>query len=510
MAKQPFTDEQKNLLMDYLFNKYMEDMMRSKERSEDFYNQPPPKDMLGNERIEAKSNNPFMDMISKGISNTKPEGVMTAGNTRIIELNSLIDPDMDPGDLRTIYDDMMRESGGNYPGVDFDTFLKSIGTRTASNDEAVRQLENLFEMFKEQGMSDEEAAKAARERMENAPVRKAADGGFMETLKDKFSEFVNKLKSDEPRFFAGQPLNEAAENDPRYQAILAKKVYRDLGYSDEEIDEIVKKKAGDFLELGKYLNQIESLNKAEGGIVSLADGGDPLYEMFEEVWKNTPASERATGSVKKATVRVTGDPLSYRNFLKDLGFTKIAEASDIKALGKYGVKIGDEIGSISAAANALGIKPFELRSDENFAKLVKLAEDKGVKGFTTVGGAGKASISAVEDAATGIGFRGADPGGEKIKFNQVLKAEQKDLNKIFGSNPSKAKSFEFVKRLSSAYPTLAKGAGLTALLSAAAKNAFGGPLLDLAIPTEMGMGTLMSPEDEALLISKEKIKEKFK
>ncbi len=179
MAKQPFTDEQKNLLMDYLFNKYMEDMMRSKERSEDFYNQPPPKDMLGNERIEAKSNNPFMDMISKGISNTKPEGVMTAGNTRIIELNSLIDPDMDPGDLRTIYDDMMRESGGNYPGVDFDTFLKSIGTRTASNDEAVRQLENLFEMFKEQGMSDEEAAKAARERMENAPVRKAADGGIM-------------------------------------------------------------------------------------------------------------------------------------------------------------------------------------------------------------------------------------------------------------------------------------------------------------------------------------------
>lgn len=123
--------------------------------------------------------NTFMDMISKGISNTKPEGVMTAGNTRIIELNSLVDPDMDPGDLRTIYDDMMRESGGNYPGVDFDTFLKSIGTRTASNDEAVRQLENLFEMFKEQGMSDEEAAKAARERMENAPVRKAADGGIM-------------------------------------------------------------------------------------------------------------------------------------------------------------------------------------------------------------------------------------------------------------------------------------------------------------------------------------------
>jgi hypothetical protein len=58
---------------------------------------------------------------------------MMARNERIMQLDSLIDPNMDPGDLRTIYDDMMRESGGNYPGVDFDTFLKSIGTRTASN-----------------------------------------------------------------------------------------------------------------------------------------------------------------------------------------------------------------------------------------------------------------------------------------------------------------------------------------------------------------------------------------
>jgi hypothetical protein len=412
--------------------------------------------------------NTFMDMIDKGVNNTKKEGIMTAQQYKL------------GGDLNYIIEMMKNETDPD-------------------------KLEELKMQIRE--MLGTTPYMSIRQ----DPVRKAADGGFMETLKDKFSKFVDKLKSDEPRFFAGQPLNEAAENDPRYQANLVKRVYRDLGYSDEEIDEIVKNKAGDFLELGKYLNQIESLNKAEGGIISLAEGGDPLYEMFEEVWENTPASERATGSVKKATVRVTGDPLSYRNFLKDLGFIKTAEAADVKALGKYGVKIGDKIGSISEAARALNIKPFELRSDENFAKLTKLAEDKGVKGFTTVGGAGKASISAVEDAATGIGFRGApDPGGEKIKFNQVIKAEQKDLNKIFGSNPSKAKSFEFVKRLSSAYPTLAKGAGLTALLSAAAKNAFGGPLLDLAIPTEMGMGTLMSPEEEALLISKEKIKEKFK
>jgi hypothetical protein len=378
-TKKPFTDEQKDMLMDYLFNKFMNDMMQQKERSEDIYNQPPSTDAIGNEVREAKSNNAFMDMIDKGVNNTKKEGIMTAQQYKL------------GGDL-------------NY----------------------------IIEMMKN------------------------------ETDPDKLEELKMQIRE-----MLGTTPYMSIRQDPVRKA-------------------------------------------ADGGIISLAEGGDPLYEMFEEVWENTPASERATGSVKKATVRVTGDPLSYRNFLKDLGFIKTAEAADVKALGKYGVKIGDKIGSISEAARALNIKPFELRSDENFAKLTKLAEDKGVKGFTTVGGAGKASISAVEDAATGIGFRGADPGGEKIKFNQVIKAEQKDLNKIFGSNPSKAKSFEFVKRLSSAYPTLAKGAGLTALLSAAAKNAFGGPLLDLAIPTEMGMGTLMSPEDEALLISKEKIKEKFK
>jgi hypothetical protein len=377
-TKKPFTDEQKDMLMDYLFNKFMNDMMQQKERSEDIYNQPPSTDAIGNEVREAKSNNAFMDMIDKGVNNTKKEGIMTAQQYKL------------GGDL-------------NY----------------------------IIEMMKN------------------------------ETDPDKLEELKMQIRE-----MLGTTPYMSIRQDPVRKA-------------------------------------------ADGGIISLAEGGDPLYEMFEEVWKNTPASERATGSVKKATVRVTGDPLSYRNFLKDLGFIKTAEASDIKALGKYGVKIGDEIGSISAAAKALNIKPFELRSDENFAKLVKLAEDKGVKGFTTVGGAGKASISALEDAATGIPFGAPDPGKEKMKLNEVIKTNQKDLNKIFGSNPSKAKSFEFVKRLSSTYPTLAKGAGLTALLSAAAKNAFGGPLLDLAIPTEMGMGTLMSPEDEALLNSKEKIKEKF-
>ena len=140
--KIPFTDEQRDFLMDYLFNKFMEDMMNDEMRRNDPYNQPPATDPSGNIVIEAsmpgnmnkKETNMLMDMIGKGIEDIKKEGIMTAANERIIQLDSLVDPDMDPGDLRTIYDEMMKESGGNYPGVSFDDFLKNIGTRTAKED----------------------------------------------------------------------------------------------------------------------------------------------------------------------------------------------------------------------------------------------------------------------------------------------------------------------------------------------------------------------------------------
>ena len=149
--KVPFTDEQRDFLMDYLFNKFMEDMMNDEMRRNDPYNQPPPTDSQGNIIFEASmpgnlnkaESNMLMSLLDDGIKNTKREGIMIPGNLnkretemlmandRIIQLDSLVDPDMDPGDLRTIYDEMMRESGGNYPGVSFDDFLKNIGTRTA-------------------------------------------------------------------------------------------------------------------------------------------------------------------------------------------------------------------------------------------------------------------------------------------------------------------------------------------------------------------------------------------
>ena len=172
--KIPFTDEQRDFLMDYLFNKFMEDMMNDEMRRNDPYNQPPATDPSGNIIIEAsmpgnmnkKETNMLMDMIGKGVEDIKKEGIMTAANERIIQLDSLVDPDMDPGDLRTIYDEMMKESGGNYPGVSFDDFLKNIGTRTAKRGTFPGNLNK----------AEIEALMAAAKTSE---PRKASDGGIM-------------------------------------------------------------------------------------------------------------------------------------------------------------------------------------------------------------------------------------------------------------------------------------------------------------------------------------------
>ena len=51
--KKPFTDEQRDFLMDYLFNKFIEDMKRDEMRREDPYNQPPKTDPEGKPILSA-------------------------------------------------------------------------------------------------------------------------------------------------------------------------------------------------------------------------------------------------------------------------------------------------------------------------------------------------------------------------------------------------------------------------------------------------------------------------
>ena len=381
---------------------------------------------------EAPSENEFMKLLEAGVNDTKKEGIMTAQQYKL------------GGDLNYIIEMMKNETDPD-------------------------KLEELKMQIRE--MLGTTPYMSIRQ----DPVRKAADGGFMETLKDKFSEFVDKLKSDEPRFFAGQPLNEAAENDPRYQANLAKKVYRDLGYSDEEIDEIVKKKAGDFLELGKYLNQIESLNKAEGGIVSLKDGGDPDDVPLKKTIK-TPS---------------TYGKRAIEDFLFDAGFVKIdpdtgkprgSKGEFNKFLLKKGIKPGSEAGTteLNKILKKLG-KPMYISLEmAQGAQGLSLAEEATGTKKGTLGAAQRKDV-----------FEGVD---------QI----RKEANKMDFKNTDQ--KYNFIKKeIKKKFPAIG-----AATLANLAKGTALGMGLEMFMPQELQAATIYSPEDMDKMLGEMAIREKFK
>ena len=381
---------------------------------------------------EAPSENEFMKLLEAGVNDTKKEGIMTAQQYKL------------GGDLNYIIEMMKNETDPD-------------------------KLEELKMQIRE--MLGTTPYMSIRQ----DPVRKAADGGFMETLKDKFSKFIDKLESDEPRFFAGQPLNEAAENDPRYQANLAKKVYRDLGYSDEEIDEIVKKKAGDFLELGKYLNQIESLNKAEGGIVSLKDGGDPDDVPLKKTIK-TPS---------------TYGKRAIEDFLFDAGFVKIdpdtgkprgSKGEFNKFLLKKGIKPGSEAGTteLNKILKKLG-KPMYISLEmAQGAQGLSLAEEATGTKKGTLGAAQRKDV-----------FEGVD---------QI----RKEANKMDFKNTDQ--KYNFIKKeIKKKFPAIG-----AATLANLAKGTALGMGLEMFMPQELQAATIYSPEDMDKMLGEMAIREKFK
>ena len=381
---------------------------------------------------EAPSENEFMKLLEAGVNDTKKEGIMTAQQYKL------------GGDLNYIIEMMKNETDPD-------------------------KLEELKMQIRE--MLGTTPYMSIRQ----DPVRKAADGGFMETLKDKFSEFVDKLKSDEPRFFAGQPLNEAAENDPRYQANLAKKVYRDLGYSDEEIDEIVKKKAGDFLELGKYLNQIESLNKAEGGIVSLKDGGDPDDVPLKKTIK-TPSTYGK---------RVIEDFLFDAGFVKidpDTGKPRGSKGEFNKFLLKKGIKPGSEAGTteLNKILKKLG-KPMYISLEmAQGAQGLSLAEEATGTKKGTLGAAQRKDV-----------FEGVD---------QI----RKEANKMDFKNTDQ--KYNFIKKeIKKKFPAIG-----AATLANLAKGTALGMGLEMFMPQELQAATIYSPEDMDKMLGEMAIREKFK
>lgn len=198
MAKQPFTDEQKDLLMDYLFNKYTEDLMKSKERSEDFYNQPPSTDILGNQIIKARSNqtNPFMNIIDKGIKNTKSEGIMMASDQdvdKILEelfqkyLEIYKDPDEAEAAAMKEYESRSAKNNN----------VKQEGIMTARND----RIGTLMNLLEAERMSDnpdlDKIQQYEGELFNLMSPKKAAKGGIMMLAQGGDSNGVKKPETEQ-------------------------------------------------------------------------------------------------------------------------------------------------------------------------------------------------------------------------------------------------------------------------------------------------------------------------
>lgn len=402
--------------------------------------------------------NSFMDMISKGISNTKPEGVMTARNERIMQLDSLIDPDMDPGDLRSIYDDMMRESGGNYPGVDFDTFLKSIGTRKASEggdakeENPLRQFRDDYEMligFPNKVLREE--TKVMMDLLDSDVYEKRkSHKEFKDLFYDKYAPTMKFLDS----------LSEE-ERKKALDIILSKRAEREIDRAEAE---------------GVESLMSRGMAMADGGIVHLAPGGSTDDVPLKKTIK-TPST-------------YTGR--AFEDFLMDAGFTKKDEKTG---------KIRGAKGMWNSFLLKQGIVP---GSDDATDALNKILKSKGKQLYISTNMAqGKFGLPLVEEiTGTVKGQKGA-----ALRDNtfQQLEEIRLDANDKYGKNPTNKKYDYIEKEVIKKFPKVAGTTVLSNFITGKALGAIGA-----FMPSELEAGTIYSPEDMDKILGEMKIREKFK
>jgi hypothetical protein len=406
---------------------------------------------------EAPSENEFMKLLEASIKDTKPEGVMTAGNTRIIELNSLIDPDMDPGDLRTIYDDMMRESGGNYPGVDFDTFLKSIGTRKAAEggdakeENPLRQFRDDYEMLI--GFPSEVLREETKVKM------RLLDSDIFEKAKDK--EEFKKIFYDE--YAPTMKFLDSLSDEERKKAldiILSKRAEREIDRAEAE---------------GVESLMSRGMAMAEGGIVSLKDGGDPDDVPLKKTIK-TPS---------------TYGKRVFEDFLFDAGFVKI-DPDTGKPRGSKG--------EFNKFLLKKGIKP---GSDAGTTELNKILKKLGKPMYISLEMAQGAQGLSLAEEATGT-KKGTLGAAQRKDVFEGVDQIRKEANKMDFKNTDQ--KYNFIKKeIKKKFPAIG-----AATLANLAKGTALGMGLEMFMPQELQAATIYSPEDMDKMLGEMAIREKFK
>ena len=362
--KKPFTDEQQDFLMDYLFEKYMNDMMKSKERSEDFYNQPPTTDPEGNILMQASLPGNFNKRETELLMGESPMKKTLPGNLNKNELEMLM------------------------------------------------------------GLIDQGVKDTKKE-------------GIMMARDDRIGTLMNLLEAE--RMSDNPDLDKIREYE------------------------------------GELFNLMSPRKAADGGIVSLAGGGDPADEIPLKKTIKTPS---------------TYGKRVFEDFLFDAGFVKIdpdtgkprgSKGDFNKYLLKKGIKPG------SAAGTTELNKILKKLNKPMYISLEMAQGGKGLSLAEEATGTKKGSVGAADRNNV---FKGVDEIRTKANKMDFKNTDQK---------------YNFIKKeIKKKFPAIAAGT-----LATLAKGTALGMGLEMFMPQELQAATLYSPEDMDKMLGEMAIREKF-
>lgn len=392
--------------------------------------------------------NSFMDMIDKGVNDTKKEGIMTAEQYKLGgDLNYVIEMmknETDPDKLEELKS-IIREMLGTSPYMSIrqDPVRKASEGGDAKEENPLRQFRDDYEMligFPNKVLREE--TKVMMDLLDSDVYEKRkSHKEFKDLFYDKYAPTMKFLDS----------LSEE-ERKKALDIILSKRAEREIDRAEAE---------------GVESLMSRGMAMADGGIVHLAPGGSV----------RTPSTYEAK---------------TFEEYLAELGPEFRKKDPDT------GVMRGAK-GKWNAFVLSKGFKP---GSPEATKLLNDMRKAKGLSPYISTDMALKGYGQDVAEIATGT-TTGQVGAADRDAFYKKSKSVFKEADNMeFKSKNDKYKFIE--KQLVKAYPTLA---GTSALATFISKRALGAA--SVLTPSDLEAATIYSPEEMEKFFSERKIKEKF-
>lgn len=392
--------------------------------------------------------NSFMNMIDKGVKDTKKEGIMTAEQYKLGgDLNYVIEMmknETDPDKLEELKS-IIREMLGTSPYMSIrqDPVRKASEGGDAKEENPLRQFRDDYEMligFPNKVLREE--TKVMMDLLDSDVYEKRkSHKEFKDLFYDKYAPTMKFLDS----------LSEE-ERKKALDIILSKRAEREIDRAEAE---------------GVESLMSRGMAMADGGIVHLAPGGSV----------RTPSTYEAK---------------TFEEYIAELGPEFQKKDPDT------GTMRGSK-GSWNKFVLSKGIKP---GSNEATELLNDMRKARGLSPYISTSMALKGLGQEAAEIATGT-TTGQVGAADRDAFYKKSKTIFKEADNMeFKSKNDKYKFIE--KQLVKSYPTLA---GTTALATFISKRALGG--IGAMMPSELEAATIYSPEDMEKILTEMKIKEKF-